>query len=96
MLAYIYLYIGYFAIFSFFAYNAEAAAKSWGTFPIIMATMDFFTIYIIINHRLIKFIIPHKILFLIEVLLIITLIVLFICYSFLWARYGYLTLPHLY
>ena len=93
--AYIYLYIGYFAIFYFFAYYTEEAATSWGTIPVIMFTLDFFTIYIIINHRLIKSIIPHKILVVYEALLIITLVVLLICYNFLWTRYGYLNTRYL-
>lgn len=90
VLAYVYLYIGYLAIFFFFAYYEVGASKPIGLFLVMIATMNFFMIYILINHFLISFIIPHKTLIVFEILLIITLFVLFICYVSLWARYDYL------
>lgn len=86
--AYMYLYILYFGIFSFLGYYLEVAEKPMGTFWVIMATIGCLAIYFLINHRLIKHIIRYRTLIIVETLLISTLIVLFICYAFLWAEYG--------
>ena len=86
--AYLWLYVAYFLIYSWFAvlqigFNNSNSDSIYKNFGIIMIPMIFvFFLYVIINHLLLKNIIRSKILFLAELLLLLSIVSVFILH---WA-----------
>ena len=88
--AYIYLYISFILIYTFFAYFIEAADKPWGTALVAFFTAILFIMYALLNRRVISGIVKRKALLQIEIILLITILTQFVCYCFLWARFGHI------
>ncbi len=74
--SYCYAFITYIAIIYNFSYKVRIVAKPLGDFILIVDTLIYLIVYMIINHIVIKRIIPQKILCIIEFILFITLCVL--------------------
>lgn len=81
--AYIYLFAGYIVLIYNFSYEIRIASKPVGLMILILYTFGCCVIYDLFNHLLIKKIIPSKILIVIEVMLIITLAILYFSNEFL-------------
>ena len=80
--AYIYLYISFILIYTFFDY--------WGTALVAFFTAILFIMYALLNRRVIGGIVKRKALLQIEIILLITILTQFVCYCFLWARFGHI------
>lgn len=77
ILANIYLYGAYAAIFYNFAYHLDYRCPI-GIFVAVVETLGYFIAYILLNHLLIKRVVPHKILRTIELLLLLSLFLVFL------------------
>ncbi len=87
---YIYLYISFILIYTFFAYFIEAADKPWGTVLVAFFTAILFIMYALLNRRVISRVVKRKVLLQVEIILLITILTQFVCYCFLWARFGHI------
>ena len=85
--AYIHLYLGYIFIYHTFTYHTKYRDHELLGFIlyIIPATLIFFLIYCLINHFGLKRFIPHKVSFLHESILLITILVQLVCIVLIWA-----------
>lgn len=73
----IYLYGAYAAIFYNFAYNLDFRCPL-GILVIVVETLGYFIAYTLLNHLLVKRVVPHKILRTIELLLLLSLFLVFL------------------
>lgn len=77
ILANIYLYCSYAAIFYNFAYNLDYRCPLT-VFVIVVETLGYFIAYTLLNHLLVKRVVPHKILRTIELLLLLSMFLVFL------------------
>lgn len=75
-ISYLYLTIGYAFIIYDFSYSVRTAAKPIGWGMLIIFTFGYYSIYVLINHLIIKKIVADKILNVIDLLLFLSLITL--------------------
>lgn len=85
--AYIYLYAGYIFIYYYCIYWFECSTKPVGLFLCVVEALILYALYLLLNHLIIRLVTGHKILVLVETLLILAIIVQFVCYVSLWERY---------
>lgn len=77
-LAYLYLYAGYTFLCVYYAYSIRIAVKPISWFVISMFALGVYLLYVLINHLLIRIVIPHRILLIFDLVTLISLLSLFI------------------
>ena len=77
-LAYLYLYGGYAFLCMYYAYSVRIAVKPISWFIISMFALGVYLLYVLINHLLIRIVIPHRILLIFDLVTLIGLLSLFI------------------
>lgn len=83
-LAYVYLFGAFCFMALFFSYNNGRAINGLDSFFIFMLTCGLYLIYVIINHLIVRIVIPHKILFIFDLLAL--MMMLCINVSDFWVR----------
>lgn len=73
-IGFVYLFGTFCYMAIFFSYNVRVAVKPLSYFMILMITLGVYLLYVIINHSLVRIVIPHKILLIFDVLALIMLI----------------------
>ncbi len=77
--AYVYLYLFFILIVTCFTYLVLDATGFFATFIYAFITLPFYFAYVIINHILFFKIVSHKFLANFDILLFLTLFIVFIC-----------------
>ena len=73
-LSYVYLYVGYIYIVIFVEYHIRDASRPIGYFLMLFYAILYYLIYLLANHIIVWRVINHKILFIFETLLFLTLV----------------------
>lgn len=77
IIAYSYEYVVFISLMVYYAYHINEASKPLGLFFLSLIVFVIYVVYIAINHLFVKKIIAHKILLIIESLLLVALLSIF-------------------
>lgn len=83
-ISFVYLFGAFCYITLFFSYNVRCAVKPLSYIIILMITLGIYLLYVIINHVIVRIVIPHKILLIFDVLAFLMLIC--VAVSDLWVE----------
>ncbi len=86
-IGYVFLYVGFIALFSFYSYIIEITAKPMGMFLFSCFALILFILYVLINHIFVRRVIPTRVLIIFESLLIIALLTVYESNIDDWSRY---------
>ena len=81
ILAYLFLYVEFIAIFYNYAYYAWICAKPIGLMLVLLRSLGFLLLYALTNHIIIRKIVGLKTVVIFETILFVLLFVLAICYA---------------
>ncbi len=84
LMAYTHIYAGYVSIFFATSYYIQATTRPLGWFFSMLAAGLLILLYALINHIFVRLVVSHKILFLFESFLMISLCTQFLCYTSFW------------